>query len=119
MNVKQRTIKSSVTISGVGLHTGKHVTMTLNPAPENHWFRFRRVDLPGQPIVLADADNVTDTSRGTTISRNGASVSTIEHLLAALVGLQVDNVLIDIDGPEVPIMDGSSMPFVKVLEEIG
>lgn len=119
MNVKQRTIKSPVTISGVGLHTGKHVTMTLNPAPENHWFRFRRVDLPGQPMVLADADNVTDTSRGTTISENGASVSTVEHLLAALVGLQIDNVLIDIDGPEVPIMDGSSFPFVEVLEETG
>lgn len=119
MNEKQRTIKSPVTISGVGLHTGKHVTMTLHPAPENHWYRFRRVDLPDSPIVLADADNVSDTSRGTTISQNGASVSTIEHLLAALVGLQVDNVLIDIDGPEVPIMDGSSMPFVELLREVG
>lgn len=119
MNEKQRTIKSPVTISGVGLHTGKHVTMTLNPAPENHWYRFRRIDLPNQPVVLADADNVTDTSRGTTISQDGASVSTVEHLLAALVGLQIDNVLIDIDGPEVPIMDGSSLPFIKILEEIG
>lgn len=119
MNVKQRTIKSAVTISGVGLHTGKHVTMTLNPAPENHWYRFRRIDLPGQPTVLADADNVTDTSRGTTISQDGASVSTVEHLLAALVGLQIDNVLIDIDGPEVPIMDGSSLPFIEVLEKVG
>lgn len=119
MNTKQRTIKTPLTIAGVGLHTGQQVTMTLNPAPENHWYRFRRVDLPDQPIVLADADNVTDTSRGTTISQNGASVSTIEHLLAALVGLQIDNVLIDLDGPEVPIMDGSSYPFVKLLKEAG
>src|SRR5690606_14196796 len=119
MNEKQRTIKAPVTISGVGLHTGKHVTMTLQPAPENHWYRFRRVDLPGTPIVLADADNVSDTSRGTTISQDGASVSTVEHVLAALVGLQIDNVLIDIDGPEVPIMDGSSHPFVQLLKEVG
>jgi len=119
MNVKQRTIKSEITISGVGLHTGKQVTMTLKPAPEHHWYKFRRIDLENQPIVLVDADNVSDTSRGTTISQNGASVSTIEHLMAALVGLQIDNVLIDIDGPEVPIMDGSSAPFVKILEETG
>ncbi|HZH55238.1 MAG TPA: bifunctional UDP-3-O-[3-hydroxymyristoyl] N-acetylglucosamine deacetylase/3-hydroxyacyl-ACP dehydratase [Sphingobacteriaceae bacterium] len=119
MNTKQRTIKAPLTIAGVGLHTGQQVTMTLHPAPENHWYRFRRVDLADQPIVLADADNVTDTSRGTTISQNGASVSTIEHLLAALVGLQIDNVLIDLDGPEVPIMDGSSYPFVKMLRELG
>lgn len=119
MNVKQRTIKAPITISGVGLHTGKYVTMTLHPAPEHHWYQFRRTDLDDQPTVLVDADNVTDTSRGTTITQNGASVSTIEHLMAALVGLQVDNVLIDIDGPEVPIMDGSANPFVHVLEEIG
>ena len=119
MNVKQRTIKSTISISGVGLHTGKSVTIQLHPAPENHWYRFRRIDLEGSPIILADADNVTDTSRGTTISQNGASVSTIEHLLAALVGLQIDNVLIDIDGPEVPIMDGSSTPFVKMIESVG
>lgn len=119
MNTKQRTIKAPLTIAGVGLHTGQQVTMTLLPAPENHWYRFRRVDLPEQPSVLADADYVTDTSRGTTISHNGASVSTIEHLLAALVGLQIDNVLIELDGPEVPIMDGSSYPFVKLLKEVG
>lgn len=119
MNTKQRTIKAPLTIAGVGLHTGQQVTMTLHPAPENHWYRFRRVDLPEQPIVLADADYVTDTSRGTTISQYGASVSTIEHLLAALVGLQIDNVLIDLDGPEVPIMDGSSYPFVKMIKEVG
>jgi UDP-3-O-[3-hydroxymyristoyl] N-acetylglucosamine deacetylase/3-hydroxyacyl-[acyl-carrier-protein] dehydratase len=119
MNVKQRTIKNEVEISGVGLHTGKIVSMTIKPAPENHWFKFRRVDLEGQPEILVDADNVTDTSRGTTITQNGASVSTIEHLMASLIGLQIDNVLIDIDGPEIPILDGSSAIFVKLLEEAG
>lgn len=119
MNTKQRTIKSEVTISGIGLHTGKSVTLTLRPAPENHWFKFRRIDLEGQPLVSVDADNVTDTSRGTTISENGASVSTIEHLMAALIGLQVDNVLIDLDGPEVPILDGSSNVFIEKLTEVG
>ncbi|MFZ4862218.1 bifunctional UDP-3-O-[3-hydroxymyristoyl] N-acetylglucosamine deacetylase/3-hydroxyacyl-ACP dehydratase [Sphingobacterium sp. Mn56C] len=119
MNAKQRTIGSEITISGIGLHTGKSVTLTLKPAPENHWFKFRRVDIEGQPIVAVDADNVTDTSRGTTISENGASVSTIEHLMAALIGLQVDNVLIDIDGPEVPILDGSSTIFIQELKKAG
>ncbi len=119
MNAKQRTIKSELTISGVGLHTGTSVTLTLKPAPENHWFKFRRIDLDGQPVVSVDADNVTDTSRGTTISENGASVSTIEHLMAALIGLQIDNVLIDLNGPEVPILDGSSTIFLQKLKEIG
>jgi len=119
MNTKQRTIKEEISISGVGLHTGKSVTLTLKPAPDNHWFKFRRVDVEGQPIINVDADNVTDTSRGTTITENGASVSTIEHLMAALVGLQIDNVLIDLDGPEVPILDGSSAIFVDKLLAVG
>lgn len=119
MNVKQRTIKSDLHISGVGLHTGHPVNITIKPAPENHWYKFQRTDLAGQPVVNVDADNVTDTSRGTTISQNGASVSTIEHLMAALVGLQIDNVLIEIDGPEVPILDGSSSIFVEKLRETG
>ncbi len=119
MNTKQRTIKGEITISGIGLHTGQSVTLVLKPAPENHWFKFRRVDLEGHPVVNVDADNVTDTSRGTTISENGASVSTIEHLMAALVGLQIDNVLIDLDGPEVPILDGSSAIFIDKLLEVG
>lgn len=119
MNTKQRTIKSEISISGVGLHTGRSVTLTIKPAPENHWFKFRRIDLEGQPTVAVDADNVSDTSRGTTISENGASVSTIEHLMAALIGLQVDNVLIDIDGPEVPILDGSASIFVDKILEAG
>jgi len=119
MNVKQRTIKSPVSVSGTGLHTGEKVTMTFNPAPDNHGYKFRRVDVAGQPIIDADCDNVTDTSRGTTISQNGASVSTVEHVLAALVGLEIDNVLIDIDGPETPIMDGSSIQFVDGLTDAG
>ncbi|HMR18641.1 MAG TPA: bifunctional UDP-3-O-[3-hydroxymyristoyl] N-acetylglucosamine deacetylase/3-hydroxyacyl-ACP dehydratase [Sphingobacterium sp.] len=119
MNTKQRTIKSEISISGIGLHTGRSVTLTIKPAPENHWFKFRRIDLEDKPLVAVDADNVSDTSRGTTISENGASVSTIEHLMAALVGLEIDNVLIDIDGPEVPILDGSSAMFVEKLLEGG
>src|SRR5690606_20507853 len=119
MNVKQRTIQTEISISGIGLHTGKAVNMTIKPAPEFHWYKFKRVDLEGQPLVAVDADNVSDTSRGTTISQNGASVSTIEHLMAALVGLQVGNVLIEIDGPEVPLLDGSSRIFVEKLLEVG
>lgn len=119
MNVKQRTIKSEISISGIGLHTGRSVNMVIKPAPEYHWYKFQRVDLEGNPIIDVDADNVTDTSRGTTISQNGASVSTIEHLMAALVGLQIDNVLIELDAPEVPILDGSARIFVDKLIETG
>lgn len=116
---KQRTIKSAVSVSGVGLHTGKPVTLTFQPAPENHWFKFQRMDLDGQPIIDADADLVVDTSRGTTLEKNGARVHTTEHVLAALLGCGIDNCLIQVTGPEMPIMDGSSRPFVQVLEEIG
>ncbi|RCH55649.1 UDP-3-O-[3-hydroxymyristoyl] N-acetylglucosamine deacetylase [Mucilaginibacter hurinus] len=119
MTIKQRTIKAPVSVSGTGLHTGESVTMTFNPAAENHGYKFRRIDIEGQPIIDADVDNVTDTSRGTTITQNGASVSTVEHVLAALVGLEVDNVLIDLDGPEIPIMDGSSIQFVDALTQTG
>ena len=119
MSVKQRTIKKSVTISGVGLHTGKKVNLTFVPAPENHGYKFQRIDMPGQPIIDADVDNVVDTSRGTTLEQNGAKVYTTEHVLAALVTLEIDNVLIQLDGPEMPIMDGSAMPFVLLLETAG
>lgn len=119
MNVRQCTIKDPVTVSGVGLHTGKEVNMTFRPAPEYHGYKFQRIDLPGNPVIDADVDNVTDTSRGTTISCGEASVSTIEHVLAALVGCEVDNVLIELDGPETPIMDGSSKIFVESLEKAG
>ena len=119
MNVKQKTIKSEVSIKGVGLHTGANVTLTFCPAPDNHGFKFQRMDMPGAPVIDADCDNVTDTARGTTLSQNGASVSTVEHVMASLVGMDLDNVLIKLDGPEAPIMDGSAILFVEVLEEIG
>ena len=119
MNVKQRTIKSDVTVSGVGLHTGQPVTMTFKPAPVDHGYKFKRIDLPDSPVVDADVDNVTDTSRGTTISQNGASVSTVEHVLAGLVGLEVDNVMMELTGPEIPIMDGSAILFIDALEAVG
>lgn len=119
LNHKQHTIKKSVTLSGVGLHTGVQTTMTFLPAKANHGIKFQRIDLPGRPIIDADCDNVVDVSRGTTIEQSGAKISTIEHTLAALVGLELDNVLIEVDGPEAPIMDGSSLPFVQVLKEAG
>ena len=115
----QQTLKSSVTLHGVGLHTGAQVTMTMNPANPGFGIRFQRVDLPEKPIVKADVDFVVDTSRGTTKEYNGARVSTIEHTLAALVGLGVDNVLIEMDGPEVPIMDGSAKQFMDAIESVG
>ncbi len=117
--MKQTTIKQAVTISGVGLHTGAKVNLTFLPAAANHWYKFQRIDLEGQPIIEADCELVVDTSRGTTLEKNGARVSTVEHALAALVGLEIDNVLLQIDGPEMPIMDGSSMPFVELLKQVG
>lgn len=117
--MKQKTIKAPVKISGVGLHTGSKVNMTFLPAPDHHGYKFQRVDLEGEPIVDADVDNVVDVSRGTTIEQNGARVSTVEHVLAALAGLEIDNVLIQLDAPETPIMDGSSAPFVDELLAVG
>ncbi|HNP96403.1 MAG: bifunctional UDP-3-O-[3-hydroxymyristoyl] N-acetylglucosamine deacetylase/3-hydroxyacyl-ACP dehydratase [Cyclobacteriaceae bacterium] len=119
LNHKQQTIKKSVTLSGVGLHTGIITNMTFLPAKANHGIKFQRIDLPGSPIIDADCDNVVDVSRGTTIEQSGARISTIEHTLAALTGLEIDNVLIQVDGPEAPIMDGSSIQFVNVLKEAG
>ena len=115
----QTTIKTEVSVSGVGLHTGKSVRLTFRPAPENHGYVFQRLDLEGKPTVEADVDNVTDTERGTTIEKNGARVSTIEHVLAALAGMELDNVLMEVDGPEVPILDGSSKPFMDALDKAG
>lgn len=119
INPKQTTLKAPVTLNGVGLHSGAEVSLTFQPAEANHGYKFRRVDLPGQPIIEADCDLVTDTSRGTTLEKNGASISTVEHVLAALVGLEIDNVLLDVSGPEMPILDGSSKPFVEVLSACG
>jgi len=116
MSDKQRTIKQAVSVSGIGLHTGKKVTLTFQPAPENHWYKFQRVDVEGQPIIEADADLVVDTSRGTTLEKHGVRVHTTEHVLAALVGLGIDNCLIQVDNAEMPIMDGSSIKFIEALE---
>jgi len=119
MEKLQTTLKDSFSVSGVGLHTGKEVTMTFVPAEEDHGYKFQRVDLEGQPVIEADCELVTDVSRGTTLEKDGAKVSTIEHVLAALVGMEVDNVLIQLDAAESPITDGSSRPFVDKILEVG
>ncbi len=117
--MKQTTIQQAVSIQGAGLHSGQVVTMTFRPAEQNTGVRFRRVDLAGEPMVKAEVANVVDTARGTTIEKNGARVMTIEHAMAALVGLGIDNVMIDIDGMEPPILDGSAMPYVELLSGAG
>ncbi|MCB0533215.1 MAG: bifunctional UDP-3-O-[3-hydroxymyristoyl] N-acetylglucosamine deacetylase/3-hydroxyacyl-ACP dehydratase [Saprospiraceae bacterium] len=117
--MKQFTIKNPVTIKGVGLHTGKAVSLTFKPAPANHGYRFQRIDLPEQPVLPADVRLVVSTNRGTTLRSGDAQVATVEHVLSALTGLGIDNVLMEIDGAEMPIMDGTSLPFVKVLEQAG
>ncbi len=115
----QQTVKEPVTLNGVGLHTGQTVTMTIKPANPGYCIRFQRIDLPDKPIVKADCDFVVDTSRGTTIEYNGARVNTVEHTMAAMVGMGIDNALIELDGPEVPILDGSSKLFIEAIESVG
>jgi UDP-3-O-[3-hydroxymyristoyl] N-acetylglucosamine deacetylase/3-hydroxyacyl-[acyl-carrier-protein] dehydratase len=119
MSEKQRTLAKEISLTGKGLHTGINVTITFKPAPANHGYKFCRTDLPGKPVIDALAEHVTDTSRGTTLVQNNASVQTIEHVLAALHGLRVDNALIEMDGPEAPIMGGSSWKFVDAVKEAG
>ncbi len=116
---KQQTLKDEVSISGIGLHTGENVNVTIKPAPENHWYQFKRIDLDNQPLIKADAKFVVDTSRGTTLEKNGARVYTTEHILAALYGMGIDNALIEVDGPEIPILDGSAQPFVDLIKQVG
>ena len=116
---KQHTLSKSATISGTGLHTGVLVDMTIKPANPGFGLQFQRVDLPNKPIIKADCDLVTDTSRGTTLQVGEVKVSTVEHVLAALVGMGVDNCLIEINGPEIPIIDGSSEPFTKLIDSAG
>jgi UDP-3-O-[3-hydroxymyristoyl] N-acetylglucosamine deacetylase/3-hydroxyacyl-[acyl-carrier-protein] dehydratase len=119
MSDKQCTIGKEVSVKGIGLHTGETANLTFKPADENTGYWFRRIDLEGKPMVKADVDNVVDTSRGTTIEENGARIYTVEHAMAAVYGLGIDNIVIDIDGPEVPILDGSSGYFVKALLSAG
>ncbi|MBI5729551.1 MAG: bifunctional UDP-3-O-[3-hydroxymyristoyl] N-acetylglucosamine deacetylase/3-hydroxyacyl-ACP dehydratase [Ignavibacteriales bacterium] len=115
----QRTIAKPVSLSGIGLHTGTSCTMTFVPAPENSGIKFVRVDLGGRPEIPANADFVVDISRGTTLGLGSAKVFTVEHVLAAIVGLQIDNITIELDGIEPPIGDGSAMPYVEKLVEAG
>ena len=119
MTVKQKTLANSFKIKGRGLHTGVDVTMNFLPAPENHGFKFKRVDLKNQPIIDANADLVIDTSRGTLLEKDGARIGTIEHTLAALVGMDLDNVLIEVNNEEAPIIDGSSIYFVNAIDKAG
>ena len=115
----QRTINEEGNLEGIGLHTGKKSKLKFVPAVINHGIKFQRIDLDGMPIVDADVNNVIAVERGTTIKQNDATISTVEHLLAAIVGLQIDNILIQIDGEEIPILDGSSKYFIECLEKCG
>jgi len=117
--VKQKTIAKEVSLKGVGLHTGLEVTMTFSPAPPFHGYAFKRIDLEGAPVIEADANYVVNTQRGTNLEKNGVKIQTSEHVLAALVGLDIDNILISMDAPEPPIMDGSAKFFVQALESAG
>ena len=118
-DTKQKTILNKVSLKGVGLHTGKDVTLTFCPASENTGFAFKRIDLEGSPTIEADANYVTNTQRGTCLEKNGVVIQTSEHVLAALVGMDIDNAIIELDASEPPIMDGSSKFFVEALEKAG
>ena len=119
VDFRQRTLRDEVSCTGIGLHTGKKVKLTIKPAPSDTGIKFIRKDLPGQPIIDAHSKNVTDTMLSTTIGNNGHGISTIEHLMAAFFGLGIDNARVELDGPEVPSMDGSSAPFIFLLKSVG
>jgi UDP-3-O-[3-hydroxymyristoyl] N-acetylglucosamine deacetylase/3-hydroxyacyl-[acyl-carrier-protein] dehydratase len=119
MAEKQRTLAKSASLKGKGLHSGVEVEVKISPAPENHGYQFKRVDIDGNPVIRALAENVKITERSTTIVDKGASITTVEHLLAALYGVGVDNALLEVNGPEVPIIDGSAQPFVRAILEAG
>jgi UDP-3-O-[3-hydroxymyristoyl] N-acetylglucosamine deacetylase/3-hydroxyacyl-[acyl-carrier-protein] dehydratase len=119
MAENKRTLKNTVKLIGVGLHTGEKVSIELCPAPANHGYKFERIDIDGSPVVEADADLVVATERGTTLEKNGVRIYTTEHVLAALYGMQVDNALIKLSGPEIPIMDGSAQLFVEAINQAG
>ncbi len=119
MAEKQRTIAKPVSLNGIGLHTGLNVEITFKPAPENHGYVFQRVDLENKPIIRAMVENVVDTSRSTVLAENGARVGTVEHVLSAAYGMGVDNLLIEINAPETPILDGSAKPYVDAMLSVG
>ena len=116
---KQKTLQQSFSLQGKGLHTGLDINITFNPAPENHGYKIKRVDLEAQPILDALAENVAGTQRGTVISKNGVQVSTIEHAMAALYAFEIDNCLIEVDAPEFPILDGSSRFYTEEIMRVG
>lgn len=116
---KQRTLKESFSFSGKGLHTGGNITVTFCPAPANNGYTIQRIDLPEQPIIEAVAENVKHTQRGTVLEKDGVSVSTIEHIMAALYCAGIDNCLLQVDAPEVPILDGSSIMYTEAIEKAG
>ena len=117
--MKQTTLKGSFSLCGKGLHTGLSLTVTFNPAPENHGYKIQRIDLEGMPVIDAIAENVIDTQRGTVLGKGEVRVSTIEHGMAALYALGIDNCLIQVNGPEFPILDGSAIKYVEKIQEIG
>jgi UDP-3-O-[3-hydroxymyristoyl] N-acetylglucosamine deacetylase/3-hydroxyacyl-[acyl-carrier-protein] dehydratase len=117
--LKQKTLKDSFSLRGKGLHTGLDLTVTFNPAPDNHGYKIQRIDLEGQPIIDAVADNVIETTRGTVLGKNGVKVSTVEHGMAALYAYGIDNCLIQVNGPEFPILDGSAISYVQEIERVG
>ena len=116
---KQKTLNGSFSLYGKGLHTGLHLTVTFNPAPENYGYKIQRIDLPGEPIIDAVAENVTETTRGTVLTKGEARVSTVEHAMAALFALGIDNCLMQVNGPEFPILDGSAIHYVENIERVG
>ena len=117
--MKQTTIADSFSVKGKGLHTGLEIEATFNPAPENHGYKFQRIDIEGQPVIDALAEFVTSTTRGTVISRGEVSVSTIEHALAALYAAGIDNCLIQLNAPEMPILDGSAREYCEKIAQVG
>ena len=117
--MKQKTLKGSFSLFGKGLHTGLNLTVTFNPAPENTGYKIKRIDLEGEPVIDAIAENVVDTQRGTVLGKGEARVSTVEHGLAALYALGVDNCMIQVNGPEFPILDGSAIQYVEKIKEVG
>ena len=119
MSTKQKTLAGKLEFKGIGLHTGEEVEMTIHPAADNHGYAFKRVDLEGQPTIKADLDHVVSTNRGTTIGKDGVLVNTTEHVLAAIYGSEIDNALIELNGAEVPIMDGSAKDFVEGIQRVG
>ncbi len=117
--MKQQTISSEISFSGVGLHTGADAEMTLCPAPEGYGIRFQRLDIPGQPLMEAVSDHIANTERSTVLLQEQVGISTTEHLLAAFFGMGIDNVLVKLNGPEVPILDGSALPFASAIDKNG